>query len=179
MTKNAEFSEMLFSICLYRRCFKGYNCSIPVSCPCLSIFVLVFYVVLISSYRLCCLPFPLCSVYFDGWQMFLLWVVDFNCPLLCWCFLFVCVCLCSIAHFLLCFLPFSCLLFVLPSFRSLCGFSFLSEFVVFCLLSLTVCLWLLLWSLLLIFPFFIVVHNFPCLLVSVGVSFLCVCDEVF
>ena len=71
MTKNAEFSEMLFIICLCSRCCKGNNCSIPVSCPCLSIFMLVFYVVLVSSYRLCCLPFPSCSVleFFDGWQI--------------------------------------------------------------------------------------------------------------
>ena len=39
--------------------------------PCLSIFVLVFYVVLVSSYRLCCLPFPSCSMleFFYGWQI--------------------------------------------------------------------------------------------------------------
>ena len=49
------------------------------------------------------------------------------------------------------------------------------EFVVFCLLSLNVCLW----SRLLVFPSFVVVHGFLCLLVSVGVSFLCVCDGVF
>ena len=72
----------------------------------------------------------------------------------------------------LCFLPFGCLLFVLPSFQSLCGFSFLSEFVVFCLLSLTVCLWLLLWSLLFVFPSFVVVRGFFCLLVSA--IFVCV-----
>ena len=154
---------MLFSICLCSRCCKGNNCFIPVSCPCLSIFVLVFYVVLVSSYRLCCLPFPSCSVFFVGG----------------WCSFFdgwLCLCLCSIAHFLLCFLPFGCLLFVLPSFLSLCGFSFLSEFVVFCLLSLTVCLWLLLWSLLLVFPSFVVVHNFFCLGFC---HFVCVYDGVF
>ena len=66
---NAEFSEMLFSICLCSRCCKGNNCFIPVSCPCLSIFVLVVCVVLVSSYRLCCLPFPSCSVFCDGWLM--------------------------------------------------------------------------------------------------------------
>ena len=79
--------------------------------------------------------------------------------------------------FFLCFLPFGCLLFVLPSFLSLCGFSFLLEFVVFCLLSFVVCLWHLLWSLLLVSPSLVVV------LLSVGFHqcgiCVCVCDGVF
>ena len=57
------------------------------SCPCLSMFVLVFSVVLVSSYRLCCLPFPSCSMFFYGWLMF--FVVDG----------WLCLCLCSIVHF--------------------------------------------------------------------------------
>ena len=89
--------------------------SIPVSCPCLSIFVFVFYVVLFSSYRLCCLPFPLCSVFY-------LCVAVFNCPFMCGYFMFMCLCLWSIVRFLLCFLSSGCLLFVLPSFMSLCSF---------------------------------------------------------
>ena len=133
------------------------------SCPCLSMFVLVFCVVLVSSYRLCCLPFPSCSMFFMGG----------------WCFLLLmggCVCACVPLFIFLCFLPFGCLSFVLPSFLSLCGFSFLSEFVVLCLLSLTVCLWLLLWYLLLVFPSFVVVHNFFCLGFC---HFVCVYDGVF
>ena len=41
------------------------------SCPCLSIFVLVFYLVVVSSYRLCCLSslHVLCWEFFDGWQI--------------------------------------------------------------------------------------------------------------
>ena len=38
------------------------------SCPCLSMFVLVFCVVLVYSCRLCCLPFPSCSVL---WSFFM------------------------------------------------------------------------------------------------------------
>ena len=41
--------------------------------PCLSMFVLVFCVVLVSSYLLCCLSFPSCSVLEFFW-----WVADFN-----------------------------------------------------------------------------------------------------
>ena len=41
-----------------------------------------------------------------------------------------CVCACVPLFIFLCFLPFGCLSFVLPSFLSLCGFSFLLEFVV-------------------------------------------------
>ena len=35
------------------------------------IYYFVFYVVIVSSYRLACLPFPSCSVleFFDGWQI--------------------------------------------------------------------------------------------------------------
>ena len=41
-----------------------------------SIFVLVFYVVLVSSYRLCCLLFPSWSVseFFDGWQILIVFL---------------------------------------------------------------------------------------------------------
>ena len=106
---------------------------------------------------------------------FFLWVADFNCPLFLWVFS-TCVCACVPLFIFLCFLPFGCLSFVLPSFLSLCGFSFLSEFVVLCLLSLTVCLWLLLWYLLLVFPSFVVVHNFFCLGFC---HFVCVYDGVF
>ena len=76
---------------------------------------------------------------------------------------------------------------LLPSFLYLCGFSFLSGFVLvlfFCQLSSLslVFLWLLLWSMFLLCPSFVVVHNFPRVLVSVTVSFcifVFVCDGVF
>ena len=55
-------------------CMTGAIQTIFLSCLCLSIFVLVFYVVLVFSYRLCCLPFPSCSVLkcLVGWQI-LIW----------------------------------------------------------------------------------------------------------
>ena len=147
---------MLFSICLCSRCCKGNNCFIPV----------LSMSVHICACLLCC---P---------RLFLSSVVSPSLHVICfcmggWCFLLLmggCVCAVFVPLFIfLCFLPFGCLSFVLPSFLSLCGFSFLSEFVVLCLLSLTVCLWLLLWYLLLVFPSFVVVHNFLCLLVSASV----------
>ena len=111
------------------------------------LYVYKYHAMNIEHIYLCCLLFPSCSVFFDG---------------------------CSIAHFLLCFLQFGCLMFVLPlllSFRNLLSFA--------CCMSLNVYLWLLLWSPLLEFPSFVVVHNCLCMLVSVSVSFLGVCAMEF
>ena len=54
--------------CLYGWCYTDTFVCLALVCP-----YLVFYVVLVSSYRLCCLPLHSCSV-----MEFFLWVADFN-----------------------------------------------------------------------------------------------------
>ena len=153
---------MLFSICLCSRCCKGNNCFIPVSCPCLSIFVLVFYVVLVSSYRRCCLPFPSCSVFLDGWLMFVVFMDGCVCACVsllvffCASFRSVVCCLCSL-H--------SCLCVVSHSFRNSLSFACCPW----------LCLWLLLWSLL----FVSFLRCCSWLPLSVGFRRFCVCAMEF
>ena len=126
----------------------------------------------ICACLLCCPGLFLSSVLSSLPFMFCVfgWMADVCCF-----YGWMCLCLCFIARFLLCFLPFGCLLFVLPSFLSLCGFSFLSEFVVFCLLSLTVFVAFVVVPVICLLPSLLFVASFVCWFPS----FLCVCDGVF
>ena len=69
MILNADINEAFLNVCLYGWYYADiFVCLVRV---CL---YFVLYVVHVSSYRLCCLPFPSCSVleFFDGWQILII-----------------------------------------------------------------------------------------------------------